>query len=65
MVTVYSTGCPRCVVLKEKLEDSGISFTEVNDMEEMKRKRIMSVPMMEVDGELLSFSEAVRWIDKQ
>lgn len=34
-VILYSTGCPRCSVLKKKLEEKGINYTENNSVDEM------------------------------
>ena len=35
MITLYSTGCPQCSVLKKKLEAKGIKYTENNDEQQM------------------------------
>ena len=32
MVTLYSTHCPRCLVLEKKLKQKNISYQEVNDI---------------------------------
>lgn len=65
MVILYSTHCPRCNVLKEKLEDKDIEFTEVNDVNEMLKLNIMSAPMLKVNDDLLDFKRANDWINKQ
>lgn len=65
MVILYSTHCPRCNVLKEKLEDKDIEFTEVNDVDEMLKLNIMSAPMLKVNDDLLDFKRANDWINKQ
>lgn len=65
MITLYSTGCPRCRVLKKKLEAAGIEYTENNSVEEMLSLGIELVPVLEVDGELLNFGKALRWVESQ
>lgn len=65
MVILYSTHCPRCNVLKEKLEDKDIEFTEVNDVDEMLKLNIMSAPMLKVNDDLLDFKRANDWINEQ
>lgn len=65
MITLYSTHCPRCRVLEDKLEDKDIEYTVVTDVEEMSKLNIMSVPMLKVDGNLLPFKEANDWINEQ
>lgn len=62
-VILYSTGCPRCNVLKKKLNEKGINFSENNSVEEMLSMGIMEAPMLRVDGELLDFTKAVMWVN--
>jgi glutaredoxin len=57
-VTFYSTHCPKCNVLKTKLNAKQISFNEINDANVMIAKGFSSVPMLEIDGKLLGFVEA-------
>ena len=62
-VTLYSTHCPRCIVLEEKLEDAEIEYTLVEDQSVMEEKGFLSAPMLDVDGEVMDFSKAVKWIN--
>lgn len=64
-VILYSTGCPKCAVLKKKLEMNRIPFTINRDVDEMERLGMLSAPALYVDGELLDFSAAIRWADSQ
>lgn len=64
-IVLYSTGCPRCAVLKSKLSSSGIPYREENDVEKMISIGLTEVPALQVDGEILPFSDAVRWINRQ
>ena len=61
MVVLYSTGCPKCGVLKKKLNERGIQYQENTTVEEMLALGITSVPVLCVDGELMEFTDAVRW----
>lgn len=61
---LYSTGCPKCNVLKKKLNNAGIKYKEVNDVNEMEKLGIDSVPMLKVNNKLLSFIEAVNYINE-
>ena len=63
MITLYSTGCPRCNVLKQKLNSKNIEYTVVNDVDIMTEKGISTVPVLEVDNQLLQFKEAVDWVN--
>ena len=63
LVILYSTGCPRCNVLKQKLDGKGIRYVTVNDVDVMTEKGIETVPVLEVDGQMMPFKEAVDWIN--
>lgn len=64
-VILYSTGCPRCNVLKQKLDGKGISFIEDGDIDKMLSMNITQVPVLEVDGKRMEFVEANSWINEQ
>lgn len=60
---LYTTHCPKCHVLSSKLDNAAMSYDVCDDVEVMRQKGITSVPMLEVDGELLTFKEAEDWIN--
>ena len=62
-VVLYSTNCPRCKVLKTKLEQKKIQYEECNDINEMLKLNIKMTPMLQVDQSLLDFAYAVKWIN--
>lgn len=62
-IILYSTGCPKCKVLKSKLEDKGIEFVENSSVEEMTELGITQVPVLSVCGVLLDFKNAVTWVN--
>lgn len=64
-VVLYSTHCPRCCVLEKKLKQKNISYEEVNDVEIMKEKGYLSVPVLEVNGKSMDFKTANNWINTQ
>lgn len=64
-VILYSTGCPKCSVIKKKLDAKGIGCTENNDVDAMLALGISQVPVLSVDGELLSFVEANQWVNER
>ena len=66
MITVYTTAtCPRCKVLKTKLEQKGIPYEECLDEAKMQELGIQSIPMLSVDGQLLDFSQAVKYVNER
>jgi len=67
MVKIYTTEvCPRCKVLKTKLDSKGIEYEEITDVSEIEKLGILSVPYMQVDDEeLMDFATANSWINNQ
>ena len=60
---LYSTGCPKCNVLKKKLTQKGVDFKLIEDADAMISKGFMSAPMLEVDGNVMNFMDAVKWVN--
>ena len=63
-IVLYSTKCPKCIILEKKLKAKNINYEEVNDIEVMKEKNYLSVPVLEVDGERLDFAKAIEWVNR-
>ena len=64
-IVLFSNNCPKCKILKTKLEQNNIKFEENNDVELMVQKGFMTVPILEVDGATYGFKEAVEWIKER
>jgi glutaredoxin len=64
-VILYEHGCPKCKVLKMKLDKSGIQYETVNDVDVMRSKGFQEAPKLEVDGVVMGFAEAVDWLKGQ
>ncbi len=64
-IILYSTGCPRCEVLKKKLAEKSVNYTEITSVEKMLNLGIKEVPMLSVSGSLMNFKNAVEWINNQ
>ena len=60
---LYSTGCPKCNVLKTKLTQKGVDFKLIEDADAMISKGFTSAPMLEVDGNAMDFMDAVKWVN--
>ncbi len=63
-IILYSTGCPKCKILKKKLEDKNIDYVENDDIETMISLGIEQVPVLSVDNKLFHFAEAVKWVNE-
>ena len=64
-VILYSTECPRCEMLKSKLNEKKIEYETVSDVEKMLSIGIFTVPYLELDGELLDFRDAFKWASEK
>ena len=63
-VILYTTHCPRCHVLERKLSEKGIEYDEVDDIDKMLSMGLDSAPMLDVDGKVMNYTEAIEWIKK-
>ena len=63
-IILYTTGCPRCAVLKKKMDAKHIIYTQERDEKLMEAKGFMESPILEVDGVCMGFSEANKWINQ-
>ena len=64
-IILYEHGCPRCKVLKMKLDQKGVEYETVNDINVMQAKGFNEAPKLEVDGVIMGFKDAVDWIKEQ
>lgn len=62
-VILYSTGCPKCKILEKKLSEKNVAYTNVSDVEIMLSMGLSTVPMLEVDGDMMKFSDAVKFVN--
>lgn len=61
-ITLYTTHCPKCMVIEKKLAAAQIKYEICDDQNIMKEKEFNAAPMLEVDGKVMGFKEAVDWI---
>ena len=64
-VILYEHGCPRCKVIKAKLDQKNIAYELVNDVDVMKAKGFLEAPKLDVNGVIMDFKEAIKWIGEQ
>lgn len=62
---LYSTGCPKCKILKKKLDEKGIEYSEVNDVDAMLASNIDAVPVLIDGNNRMNFKEALNWVKNQ
>lgn len=61
---LYSTNCPKCILLKRELDKKEIPYTECTDIEIMISKNIMYSPALDTeDGKnIMNFQESIQYI---
>lgn len=65
MITLYSTGCPRCAVLRQKLDAAHIDYSISDNINDIIAQGFMSVPVLKVDNKYMDFGQAVKWVNNQ
>ena len=64
MVLYSSTTCPRCKVLKMKLDKAGVKYQINNNQDEMIELGIKQIPKLQLDdGTMLDFAAAVKFVN--
>lgn len=61
---LYSTNCPKCNVLKTKLDNKGLNYEIVTDVDVMMAKGFKSAPILEDDnGNIMTFTDAIKFVN--
>ena len=63
-IIFYTTGCPKCEVLKKKLSSKNLSYEICEDTNIMLEKGLSSAPALEVNGKIYNFKEAIKFINE-
>lgn len=62
---LYTIHCPKCTVLQKKLDAKGLNYRTCEDTNIMQKLGINLLPVLQVNNKLLSFSEAIQYIELQ
>lgn len=62
-VILYSNGCPKCRVIKSKLESKKIKFIESDDTQKLLSFGYKTYPVLEVDDKMMDFVSANKWVN--
>jgi glutaredoxin len=63
IIMYVTNSCGKCKILKGKIDDKQIEYDVCDDIEVMKAKGIRTVPVLEIDGEMMGFGGAVAWVN--
>lgn len=61
-IILYTTHCPKCMVLEAKLKEKNIDYYICEDLDMMEQKGFMSVPMLQINTDIMNFGQAVQWL---
>lgn len=63
-VKLYTTHCPKCKILEERLNEKKVKFEVIDNMEELQKMNFKSVPNLEIDGKIYNYLEAIKYLNK-
>ena len=58
----YTTHCPQCYGLENLLKMYKINYKTIDDLDLIRSKGFLSVPMLEIDNQTLNYKEALVYI---
>lgn len=61
-IILFSNNCPRCKILKQKLDDKQIKYTISEDFDELIENNLQTAPILKIDDKYYQFGEAVKFI---
>ena len=64
-IKLYTIGCPKCMILEKKLDQKGVEYEKVEDFDVdfLVEKGFTMAPVLEVEGEMMGYGEAVKWVN--
>lgn len=65
MITLYTIDCPKCKILEKKLEQANVQYEICKDRDIIIAKGFDLMPVLEVDGQVMGFGEAVKWVNER
>lgn len=63
-VNFYTIHCPKCDVLEKKLNNKKVEYNLITDIGLMQQKGFDTMPILEIDGKVMPFSDAVKWVNE-
>lgn len=60
MIILYSTGCPKCEILKGRLEKNNIKFHISDDVDYLIENGFQTAPVLQIDDQFYEYADAMR-----
>lgn len=63
MIIFYTTDCPKCKILKTKMDAISLEYNVCNDVNKMLQLGMQSAPALQIDdGTILDFGQSIKWL---
>lgn len=67
-IILYSTNCPKCNVIKKKLDQLEIEYTLIDDIDTVNKfaddHNLHEAPLLVIDDQIFNFKEAIKYLSK-
>lgn len=63
-VKLYTTHCPKCKILEERLNEKKIKYEIIDNIEELQKMNFKSVPNLEIDGKIYNYLDSIKYLNK-
>ena len=63
-VKLYTTHCPKCKILEERLNAKKVKYEVIDNIEELQKMNFKSVPNLEIDGKIYNYLDSIRYLNK-
>ena len=64
-IILYTTHCPKCMVLEAKLKEKNIDYCICDDINIMEEKGFITAPILAINEKFMTFGEAIQWLKEQ
>lgn len=61
-IIFYTTNCPKCKVLKTKMDKVKLSYEICEDVQRMLDLNIQTAPALQINDFILDFGQAIKWL---
>jgi len=65
MIILYSNDCPKCRILKSRLDNKNIQYELCSDVNIMISKGFNLMPVLEVEEKNMNYLDAINWIKER
>lgn len=62
MITLYSTGCPKCNLLERRLTNDKIEFTVSNNIDKLIEMGFQTAPVLQINDQFVEYGEAMKML---